>query len=294
MGTHIQAAVADAINAACYAAKAGVRLYNAVCEAPGVLDARQQRGLFGLGKHLAGDPTAADYDCIAIDLMLNFVGSSAMSPDERYNLVGHLSQEASARLEPKPGRLLASTEDIALCLAFDAAALIRLSVFRVARSAANLDVALEWAQEGDTEGEQAIPIRLLLDAQEPVGLAISAARIVLRVFVNSHRAQLIAGVSGQQWAVSYDAMLAAARSDIQSMMASIRAVIESPTPDPSLASPAPYLARELSNIAHNVADEVNTRDSSTLGSVAENASTVADLAAEAAEAYDTALKTVLT
>ena len=287
-------AVAAAIYAANDASKAGVRLYNAVCEVPGVQEARQRRGLFGVGEYLAGDPTAADHDSIAVDLMLNFIGSSAMSPDERHNLVGHLSQEASARPAPKPGRPLASTEDIALCLAIDAAALIRLSVFRVACSAANLDMALEWAKEGDTEGEQAIPIRLLLDAQEPVGLAISAARIVLRVFVDSHRTQLIAGVSGQQWAVSYDALLSAARSDIQSMMASIRAVIESPTPDPALASPATYLARELSNIAHNVANEVNTRDSITLGSIAENASAVADLAAETAEAYDTALRAILT
>ena len=262
-----------------------------MCESPGVLDARQRRGLLGLGKYLAGDPTAADCDCVAIDLLLNSVGSSAMSPDERYNLVGHLSQEASARPEPKPCKPLASTEVLALCLALDSAALIRLSVFRVARSAANLDMALEWAQEGDTEAEQAIPIRLLLDAQEPVGLAISATRIGLRIFVNSHRTQLIAGASGQQWAVGYDAMLAAARSDMQSMVASIRAA---PTPDPALASPASYLARELSSIAHNVADEVNTRDSSTLGSIAENASTVADLSAEAAEAYDTALRAILT
>ena len=293
MNADTEAAVAAAINAACDAAKAGVHLYNAVCEVPGVLDARQRRGLFGLGKHLAGDPTAADHDCIAIDLMLNFIDSSAMSPDERYNLVGHLSQEASARPAPKPGRLLASTEDIALCLAFDAAALVRLSVFRVARSAANLDMALEWAQEGDTEGERAIPIRLLLDAQEPVGLAISAARIALRVFVNSHRTHLIAGVEGQQWAVGYDSMLAAARSDIQRMMASIRADIESPTPDPALASPASYLAKELATIAHNVAEEVNARDGSTLGSIAESASAVANLAAETAEAYDTARKAIL-
>ena len=131
MNADTEAAVAAAINAACDAAKAGVHLYNAVCEVPGVLDARQRRGLFGLGKHLAGDPTAADHDCIAIDLMLNFIDSSAMSPDERYNLVGHLSQEASARPAPKPGRPLASREDIALYLAIDAAALIRSSVIRV-------------------------------------------------------------------------------------------------------------------------------------------------------------------
>lgn len=294
MNAHTEAAVAAAINAACDAAKAGVHLYNAVCEVPGVLDARQRRGLFGLGKHLAGDPTAADHDCIAIDLMLNFIDSSAMSPDERYNLVGHLSQEASARPTPKPGRPLASTEDIALCLAFDAAALVRLSVFRVARSAANLDMASECAQEGDTEGERAIPIRLLLHAQEPVGLAISATRIALRVFVNSHRTHLIAGVSGQQWAVSYDAMLAAARSDIQRMMASIRGAVESPTPDPELASPASYLAKELATIARKVSEEVNARDSSSLDSISEDACAVADLAAETAEAYDKALKAILT
>ena len=87
MNADTEAAVAAAINAACDAAKAGVHLYNAVCEVPGVLDARQRRGLFGLGKHLAGDPTAADHDCIAIDLMLNFIDSSAMSPDERYNTI---------------------------------------------------------------------------------------------------------------------------------------------------------------------------------------------------------------
>ena len=274
-------------------AKASVRLYNAVCEAPGVSDARQRRGLFGLGKHLAGDPTAADHDCIAVDLILNFIGSSAMSSDDRMNLVNHSSQEALARPAPQPCRPLASTDDIALCLALDAASLSRSNV-GLTFGAANLDIAFELEREGDTEGERAIPIRLFLDAHAPVGIALGATRIALRVFVNSHRTQLITGASGQQWAVSYDAMLAAARSDIQSMMASIRAATESPTPDPALASPASYLARELSSIAHNVADEVNTRDSSTLGSIAENASTVADLAAEAAEAHYTALRAILT
>ena len=294
METHSQAAVADAVNAACHAAKAGVHLYNAVCEAPGVLDARQRRGMFGLGTHLAGDPTAADHDCIAIDLMLNFVGSSAMSPDDHLNVVKHLIRERETRPAPKPCRPLASTDDIALCLASDAAALVRLSVFRVACSGANLDILFRLAQEGDTEGERSIPIRLLLDAQEPTGLAISAARIVLRVFVTAHWTQLVAGATGQQWAESYDAILAAARSDIQSMMASIRAEVESPTLDPAIASPASYLARELSNIAHNVAGEVNKGDSSTPDSIAEYASTVADLAAETAEANDRAMKAILT
>ena len=94
-------------------------------------------------------------------------------------------------------------------------------------------------------------------------------------------------------AVGYDSMLAAARSDIQRMMTSIREDIASPTPDPALASPAPYLAKELATIAHNVAEEVNARDSSSLGSIAENASAVADLAAETAEAYDTAREAIL-
>ena len=294
MEAHTETTVIAAINAACDAAKAGVRLYNAVCDVPGVLGARQRRGLFGLGKHLAGNSTAADLDCIAVDFMLTFIGNSAaMSPDERYDLVGYLSQEASARPAPQPCRPLASTDDIALCLALDAAALVRLSIFRVARSAANLDMALEWAQEGDTEGERAIPVRLLLDAHEPVGLAISATRVALRVFLNLNRTHHIV-IADQQLAVGYDSIFAAARLDIQNMMVSIRADIASPTLDPAVASTAPYLAKELATIAHNVAGEVSARDSSILGSIAENAGAVANLAAETSEAYDTALKSILT
>ena len=258
------------------------------------MDARQQRGLFGLGKHLAGNPTAADHDCIAIDLMVNFIGTSAMSPGERYNLVDHLSQEASARPAPQPCRPLASTDDIALCLALDAAALIR-SNMGLAFGAANLDVALEWAQEGDTEGKRAIPIRLLLDAHAPVGLALGASRIALRVTLDP---QTKGAYLGRQLCYQYDAALAALGSDIQRMMVSIRAEIESPRPNPAPASPASYLAKELANIAHNVADlsriTKGARDGNALDSIAENASAVANLAAETAEAYDTARKAILT
>ncbi len=293
MEAHTQGAIASAIISACDAATTGVRLYHSVCEIPAVQDARQRRRLLGFGRHLAGDPTAADQDCTSIDLILNFVGSSAMSPYDHLNVLKHLILEREGRPEPEDGKPLTSTDDFALCLASDAAALVRLSVFRVACSCANLDIIFRLAREGDTEGKESIPIRLLLDAQEPTGLVISATRIVLRVLVGSNRTQLIAGTSSQQWAASYDAILDAARLDIQSMMASIRAVIESPTPDPTIASPASYLAREISNIAHNVADEVNKRDSSILGSIAKDASLVADLAAKAAGEYDTALRAVL-
>ena len=86
----------------------------------------------------------------------------------------------------------------------------------------------------------------------------------------------------RQWAVGYDSMLTAARSDIQPMMASIRAAIESSTPGPALASPASYLANELAKIASGVGQQVNARDSRILGSIAEDASAVTDLAAETA------------
>ena len=285
MEAHTQAAVADAINAACHAAKAGVRLYNAVCEAPGVLDARQRRGLFGLGKHLAGDPTAADHDCIAVDLMLNFIGNSAMSSDDRMNLVNHLTQEAVARSAPQPCRPLASTDDIALCLALDAAAFIRTNI-GLALGAAHVDLEFELAQRRDTDG-RGIAIPLLLNAHIPVGLALGATRIALRVGLDP-RTQ--GAYLGRQLCCEYDAALAALDSDTQHMMASIRADIESPTPDPELASPGSYLAKEFANIVHNVTMVVGSAHAS----IAENASAVAHLAAKTAEANDTALKAILT
>ena len=218
MEPHTETAVAAAINVACDAAKAGVRLYNAVCEVPGVLEARQRRGLFGLGKHLAGNPTAADHDCFAIDLMLTFIGNSAMSPDERHDLVDYLSLEASARPAPQPCRPLASTDDIALCLALDVAALIRSNI-GLALGVAYLDVALEWAQEGDSEGKQAIPLRLLLDAYAPVSLALGATRIALRVALDPRTK----GASlGRQLCDQYDAAIAALSSDIRLRISSIR------------------------------------------------------------------------
>ena len=287
-------AIAAAINTACDATKAGVHLYNAVCEAPGVLDARQRRGLLGLGKHLAGDPIAADHDCIAVELVLNFVGNSAMSSDDRMNLVNHLTQEAVARSAPQPCRPLASTDGIALCLALDAAAFIRTNM-SFALGAANLDVALEWAQEGDPESWRAIPLRLLLDAHAPVGLALGASRIALRVALDP---ETKGAYLGRQLCHQYDDALTALGSDIQRMMVSIRANIESPSLDPALASPASYLAKELANISHNVANlsgvSRGARGSNALDSIAENASAVADLAAEAAEAYDAARKAMLT
>ena len=292
MEARTETAVVAAINTACETAKAGLRLYDTVCEVPGVLDARQRRGLFGLGKRQVGNPSDADHDYVTTDLLLNFIGGSGMSTEVRYNLFSNLSQEVLARPAPQPCRPLASTDDITLCLALDAAVHIRSNI-GFALGVANLDVALEWAQEGDHEANRAIPIRLLLDSHAPVGLAISATRIAMRVFVNSHRTHLMAGVSGQQWAAVYDSMIAAAGSDIQRMMASIRADVGSTTLDPTPASTAPYLAKEFATIAHNVAEEVNARSNSVTDSIAESASTVASLASETAAAYDTAIKAIL-
>ena len=271
MEAHTETAVAAAINAACDAAQAGVDLYNAVCDAPGVLDARQRRGLFGLGKHLAGDPTGADRDCIAIEVVLNFIGSSAMSSDDRMNLVNHLTQEAVARSAPQPCRPLASTDDIALCLALDAAAFIRTNM-GLTLGAAHVDLEFELAQRRDTDG-RGIAIPLLLDAHVPVGLALGATRIALRVCLDPRTR---GAYLGRQLCSQYDAAFAVLNSNVQAMMASIRADMESPTLDPALASPASYLAKEFANIVHNVTMVVGNAHAS----IAENASAVAHLAAK--------------
>lgn len=143
-----QRAVATVVAAASRAAEAAIHLYDAVCDSPGVQSSRQRRGLFGFGKHLAGDPTVADLDRISISSMLVFIGiGGAVSIDDRMNSVSYLAQEGLVRLAPLPCRPLASTDDISLCLALDAAALVR-GTMELAFSAANLDIAFDWAEEG--------------------------------------------------------------------------------------------------------------------------------------------------
>ena len=250
--------------------------------------ARRRRGLLGLGKNLTGDPNASDLDRMAIDLILLFIGRGETIPfDDRMNAVYSLGQEALARPSPPPSKPMASTDDIALCLAIDAAALIRVAV-ELALSAANLDIASEWAEEGDANADRAIATRLNLDIHAPVGVAFGATRIAVRVFVARHRPTF--------WQHDYDTLLEAARFDIRRIHANARSDTED-TVGPTLGLAASYLAGELAKIAHNTALEAGQDDGGTLAptviAIADIASEAADLATEAAEAYEAARKAML-
>lgn len=286
-----ESAVAAAVAAANRAAEAAASVYDAICEAPQVQEARQRRGLFGLGKYLVGDPTASDLDRCGIDLILGSIGiRGAVSLDDRMSTVHHLAQEGLTRPAPMPCRPLASTDDVSLCLALDAAALVRANI-ELAFSAANLAMAYEWAQEGDSGGERAIASRLSLDTHTPVGIALGATRIAVRVFLSQHRPKpYTPGAPDEQTADGYDAMFAAAASDVVRMMAATRSGTNYLTHDPMLSSEASYLAREIAKIAQSAATESSEPHDSALTPIGTVATVAADLAAETAEAYEAARK----
>ena len=167
----------SAVVAADRAATAAMYAYDAVCKEPVVLEARQRRSLLGLGRNLAGDPNAADLDRMAVELILLFIGKGGMIPfDDRLNGVFALGQEALARAAPPPSKRMASADDLELCLAIDAAALVRVAI-ELALGAANLDIARELAEQGDADADRAIATRLAMDIHAPVGVAFGATRI---------------------------------------------------------------------------------------------------------------------
>lgn len=289
-------AVAAAVLAAARAATAAARVYDAVCKEPGVLAARRRRGLMGLGKHLTGDPNASDLDRNAIDLVLLFIGRGETTPlDDRINTVYHLGQEALARPTPPARKPIASTDDIALCLALDTAALIRVAV-ELALGATNLDIASEWAGEGDADADRAIATRLTLDIHTPVGLAFGATCITTRIFVARHRLALRKASRMGPDVHAYDTILEAAASNILRIHVCARSDNANAGLDPTLGPAASHLASELANIAHNAAVGAGEDDSVLAPSViaiGHIASDAVNLAAEAAEAYEVACKAML-
>ena len=296
MNAASERAVADAVAASRATVTAAVRAYDTVCDEPTVLAARQRRGLLGLGKQLAGNPNASDVDRTSIDVMLGFIGAWGGIPiDDRMNIVSSFAQEAFTRPALPHSKPIASTDDLALCIALDAAALIRLTTELVFNTA-SLDIAVAWAEEGDTDADRVIATRLTMDTHTPIGIALGAVRMPCRISLAQRRpGHSFPGASGPRpVARGYDDIFQAAASDLLRIYTATRSEIEAVALDPTLGPEASYLAGEIANIAHNVAAEASEFDGGGLAptfiDIAKTASAVAGLAAETAAAYETARK----
>ena len=224
--------------------------------------------------------------------MLGFIGTwGGISLDDQANAISLLAQEALARPAPPPWKPIASTDDLALGIALDAAALIR-GTLELAFNTANLEIAATWAAEGDTDADSAIATRLTMDTHTPIVTALGTARIAARIFL-AHLAKMHPGWSVRaDVAQSYDDIFRGAVSDMLRIQAATRSDTEAIALDPTLGPEASYLVGEIANIARSAAAEASEYSGGGLAptfmDIGNAASVAADFAAKAAEANEAA------
>ena len=283
MNSETKQAVAAVVAAAIRTVEAAAHVYDTVGLYPAVQLARCRRGFWGLGKQLVGDTNTSDLDRRDIDLMLAMITQKVGSLDLRADAIFRRSRQAMGRPAPKPAKPLASRDDIGLCLALDANALNRATV-ELAMNAANLDLAVEWAEEGDAKADYAIATRLSIDTHSPPTIALGAPCVAVRVLVKE-----LPALSD-----TYDAGFEIAASSILRNHAIARGTAEIRSGYPVLETEPSIVARDLADTALSAAAEVNAHRNGSFGpmmrAIVDSASITAGLAAETAEAYEAARK----
>lgn len=277
-----------AVAAAVHAVESAADLYEAICKTPVVMAARQRRGLLGLGKHLAGDPNAADADHVSIEAMLGCIyAGEGMPIDDRLNVLHYLYQEGLARSGPEDYKPIGANDDIGLSLALDAAGLIRVTM-ELAFNTASLSAATELGEEGAGGAEQVIATRLALDAHSAPTLGLFAARIAVRISV------------GRNLAIgpAYDGVFRASMLDLYHIVAAARADVgtEAATESDSRPNPSSLSQGFAETAERTTAIALNYPKGtpfSSLFPIAERASDTASLAAKATEACQEARMAVL-